>query len=99
MKTITKTFNLYEFKDLNKQAQEKAIYNDINFELEAMTEISWLYHCVIEMEKMQTPWFTSSYIYEKHKDDIIKSIEANNYLFFKDGDLVPADYYPENKGE
>jgi hypothetical protein len=93
MKTITKTFNLYEFKELNIIAQELAIYNHITFELETMNEDSWLYHCVIEMEKMQTPWFTSTCIYEKQKDDIIKIIEDNNYLFFKDGELIPTDYY------
>ncbi len=93
MKTITKTFNLYEFKELNIIAQEIAIYNHIIFELEVMDKDSWLYHCVIEMEKMNTPWLTSTYIYEKHKDDIIKIIEDNEYLFFKDGELIPPDYY------
>jgi hypothetical protein len=99
MKTITKTFNLYEFEELNITAQEIAIYNHIMFELETMDEKSWLYHCMVEMENQQTPWFTSTHIYDKHKDDIIETIETNEYLFFEDGELIPTDYYPENKGE
>ena len=48
----------------------------------------------VEMDKMQTPWFIGSCIYEYHKEDIIETIKANEYLFFEDGELIPVDYYP-----
>ena len=67
--------------------------------MRTMDKNSWLYHCVIEMDKKQTPWFTDTYIYEKHKDDIIENIKANDYLFFKNGELIPTDYYPDERGE
>jgi hypothetical protein len=99
MKTITKTYKLYEFKELNITAQEIAIYNHIMFELETMDNDNYFYHCVVKMENLQTPWFTSTHIYNEHKDDIIETIELNEYLFFEDGELIPVDYYPKEEGE
>ena len=94
MKTFTKTFELYEFEELSLEAQDKAVSNHIDFEIELMDEDSLYWHCAVEMDKMQTPWFIGSCIYEDHKEDIIETIKANEYLFFEDGELIPVDYYP-----
>ena len=99
MKIITKTFDLYEFNELSKEAQDKAMNHHINFEIETMDEDSPYYHCAEEMDKMQTPWFLGEYLYECHKDDFIETIKANEYLFFENGTLIPVDYYPEKGGE
>jgi len=47
MKTVTKTFNIYEFDELDENAQGIAITDLINFEIEVMNEDSRYYHCVI----------------------------------------------------
>jgi len=98
MKIITKTFKIYEFDELSQRAQNKAVSDHINFVIDAMDKSSLFYHCVIEMEHMQTPWFLPSCINEAHKEDIIKMIKNNNYMFFENGELVPVDFYPK-KGE
>jgi hypothetical protein len=95
MRKITKTFELFEFNELNEYAKIRAISDHINFEVEVMTEDSPYYHCAIEMEEMQTPWFTHERVYECHKDDIINTIKTNNYLFFEDGELIPLAFYPK----
>jgi len=95
MKTITKTFDLYEFHELSEEAKNRAINEHINFEIEIMGEDSPYYHCVLEMEEMRTPWFLGECIYEHHKEDIITSLET--YLFFKDGKTILNDYYPEGR--
>ena len=93
MKTITKTFNIYEFDELNQRAQNKVISDHINFVIDHIDQDSPFYHCVIEMERMQTPWFLPSCINEAHKEDIIEMIKSNDkYMFFENGEIVPVDF-------
>ena len=84
MKTITKKFDLYEFYELDKRAQDRAITDYIRFEIEIMTEESPYWHCVEEMENLHTPWFLADCIYDHHSENIIETIRINNYLFFKE---------------
>jgi hypothetical protein len=86
MRTI-KT-KVYKFNELTPQAQEKAICDHINFEIEVMTQDSYLWEYALEMERMQTPWFLGEYIYEKAKELIIETIEANEYEFTENGNLI-----------
>ena len=85
MKTIEQT--VYTFEELNKEAQNKAISNHINFEIDVMDENSPYWYCVERMEELHTPWFIASYIYEKHKESIIETFEANDYYFYEDGSI------------
>lgn len=93
--------NGFEFKDLSEEAQEIVLQEQINFEimlLNDMQEKHDFFYIAKEMKRMQTPWFLASEIYDKHKDDLIESIEANGYLFDEDGDLLPIVYHmKENK--
>ena len=97
MKTIN--IKLYEFKELSEEAQERAISDHINFEIEVAQpgdeENCWLQDSFDEAERLHTPWFLGSIIYENHKQDIIDNIELNEYLFFEDGELVPVSYYDQ----
>lgn len=100
MVTVTKAFELFEFDELPQKAQDKAMNDFINFEIETMDEDSPYYHCSEEMDRMQTPWFLAESIYEQHKNDLVETIKMNSYLFFKDGLLIPSllipsDYYPK----
>ena len=95
MKTITKTFFIYRFDELSQDAQDRAVSDQIDFEIEVMDEDSWLWPCVMKMREMQTPWFLGSYIWENHREDIIHNIQDNEYLYFKNGELIPREYYPD----
>ena len=99
MITVTKTFELYEFDELFKEAQDKAVNDHIEYIIETMDENSPYYHCAEEMERMQTPWFLGECIYDTHKEDIINGLQHGGWYFFKDGSVVPADYYPKEGGK
>ena len=86
MRTISTT--VYTFDELSEEAQQKAISDHINFEIEVMDENSPYYELALKMEKMQTPWFLPEYIYEKAKDVIIETIRINNYEFTSEGKLI-----------
>lgn len=83
----TKTIEIYQFDELDNDAKEKAISDHIEFEIEFMHNSSSYYHCVTEMEAMQTPWFLGQVIYEAHKNDIIGDIKCNEYEFLADGSI------------
>lgn len=85
MRTIEK--NIYKFSELSEEAKEKAICDHIEFEIEVMDEKSPYYEYALEMERMQTPWFLGQVIYERAKNAIIETIEANEYEFYEDGKL------------
>ena len=98
MRTITKTYNIYKFDELSEEAKEKAISDQIEFEVENYdVNINDNFKDSIEKaEKLQTPWFLGSIIYEDHKDDIIDIIKIYDYGFFEDRDLIGLDFYPDD---
>lgn len=83
----------YEFKDLNEEVQDKVIGEHIDFLIELMSgneEIADDFREEIEeAERLQTPWFLGSIIYDNRKDDIIEMIEISEHLFDVDGNLLP----------
>lgn len=83
MKTIeTKVYTYNELKD---GAKETALDWFINSEMEIMTEDSPYYPASVKAEKMLTPWFTGSYMYEMYKEDMESDMLANEYTFTEDG--------------
>ena len=83
----------YEFKDLSEEAQNYVLSEQVNFEIEIMDENSPYYEDALKMEKMQTPWFLNETIFFDHKDSLIETIEANNYLFDEEGEILPILYF------
>lgn len=83
MKTV-KT-KVYEYDELSKEAQENALDWIIDCELELMDEDSPFYPAAQKAEKMQTPWFLGSYIYEMYKKDLEETLRINEYTFTEDG--------------
>lgn len=81
----TESIKIYTFDELSEGAKEKAIYEHIKFELEVMDTSSPYLYIVEEMEKMQTPWFTISEIYQREKESIIETIKINEYEFSVNG--------------
>lgn len=91
MKTITKQYQVFKFAELSEEAQEKAINDEINFHLETglWEEIPDMVKAVNKAERMQTPWFTGSYVWEYCKDIILNGL--NDYEFLADGHLSPEE--------
>lgn len=81
----TVTIKTFKFDELNKEAQEKAIVDMIDFEIEVMNEDSPYYEYALKMEKMKTPWFLGEVIYEKEKETIIETIRINEYDYLESG--------------
>ncbi len=77
----TAKINLYSFSELNEEAQEKAIFEHRNF-LDEIGE-------TLENEygEMVTEY------YEHSKEDVIKSIEINEYWYYYNGELAPCLTY------
>ncbi len=86
MRTITKTFDIYEFDELSYNVKNKVINEYIAAEIEWADEDSIIWNSILEAEKMQTPWFTSEYVYDMHKDYIIKGCRCFEY--YKNGDVA-----------
>ncbi len=86
MRTIR--IKVYKFDELNEAAKQKAIMDQVNFEIFVMDENSPYYEVAMEMEKMKTPWFLTEALYFDYRDSIIETIKANEYEFYKDGELL-----------
>ena len=98
MKEITKTYQIYTFDELSKEAKERAISDHIDCAIELFIfddTLSYIGDSVEKAEQQQTPWFLASIIYEDHKEDVIDTIKANQYGFFEDGELISLDMYPD----
>ena len=91
-------FHGFEFKDLSEEIKEEVISKWIDFEIEVMDDSSPYFECALRMEKLKTPWFLAQEIYDKHKNDIVETIEINEFLFYRSGEIMPIVYHQkENK--
>lgn len=81
------TINIYTFDELSNEAKERAISDHINFEIEVAGKDSYIYPAIEEADRLQTPWFTASIVYEMFKDSIIDTIKINRYEFTADGKI------------
>ena len=89
MKTITKTYTVYSFSELEKEAQEKAINEHILFliEIEDFDKPTFISHAIKVAAKFKTPWFLAQIVYDQFKDRVIESIKINNYKFLENGEF------------
>lgn len=93
MKTIT--INLYQFSELSETAKQKAIQRHRDFLLSVMQQTDFIsgdeeYDTPEQLQKC----YESEYEYTDSNDEpIIESIEANDYLFFADGELTSCVTY------
>jgi len=76
---------VFEYDELSKEAQEKALDWYIQGELIMMNEESPYYPAAEKAEKMRTPWFAPEYMYDMFKDNLENDIRANEYTFTEDG--------------
>ena len=84
------TIKLYSFSELSEKAKRKAIENHREFELSIMTPDDFVtgiaeYDTPEELQKT----YKEQYDYYLMNDEpIIEIIEANDYLFFENGELA-----------
>lgn len=74
--------NLYSFSELDKKAQQRAIYEHAEF----MASIPMQ----IENEDGE---MIEEYDENLEESDVIENIEANEYIFFEDGELAHCVTY------
>ena len=88
----------YEFKDLSAEVQNKVLIDQVNFEIEVMDEDSLYYDEAVKMDKMQTPWFLAETIFHDHREQLIETIEINEYLFDEAGEMLNVTrHYKDNE--
>ena len=85
MKTVTRVYQVYEYDELNEAAQTKAINNEIEFiitftDFGEINKNSNLYKAYRESERMLTPWFLGSYIWELCRKMVLENLRSYDYL-------------------
>ena len=89
------TIKLYSFSELNEKAKRKAIEAHREFMLSVMAPDDFItgiaeYDTPEELQKT----YEAQYDYYLINDEpIIENIEANDYLFFANGELAPTVRY------
>ena len=89
------TIKLYSFSELNKKAKRKAIEAHREFELSIMQPDDFI-SGVAEYdtpEELQKTYEAQYDYYFMNDEPIIENIEANDYLFFENGELAPTVHY------
>lgn len=82
--------NIYKFKELEEEIQEKVICNYIDTliattDFDELSKNSNMYKAYKEAEKNQTPWFLGQFIWEYCEEQILKNI--SKLEFKKNGDV------------
>ena len=80
------TIPIYEFSELSEEAKSTAINSHIDFWMEVHTGDTMpdsLKKAVDMAEKMHTPWFLPSYIYDYCLEEIL--VELSEAEFYGDG--------------
>jgi hypothetical protein len=84
MRKVNVTYQVYSFDELAKTVQDKVI----NDEIEAWREIyqdekdmpEGMMKAIQDADRMQTPWFTGSYIWDYCKDEVLACCKEYDYL-------------------
>ena len=93
----TTTKKLFSYDELTEQSQNNAIHDLIEFYLACINYEDMsakMQKACDEADQMRTPWFTSSYIWDYCKEELIETIQINEYLFDDSGSLASIDEYP-----
>jgi len=89
------TIKLYSFSELDEKAKRKAIEAHREFELSIMQPEDFITG-IAEYdtpEKLQKTYKAQYYYYLMNDEPIIEAIEANDYLFFENGELAHTVRY------
>lgn len=84
MRIVNKNINVYKFKELEEDIQNKIINEEIDFMLdtidyENISKNSNLYRAIKKCEDMKTPWFIEQYVWDYCQKDILKRLNKYEY--------------------
>jgi len=86
----TVRIKVYKFDELSEKAKEKAISDQIDYEVQFVGqdgESNPYWSLYEEMERMQTPWFLGQEIYKRYKDDIIQTLKDAERDYLENGTI------------
>lgn len=90
MRTVR--IKIYKFDELSQEAQEQALVNFVQMIVSGpITEDDPYYPAVLEMERMQTPWFLGETLFHDYKNQLIDDLRINDYDFTADGVVYPSN--------
>jgi len=82
-----KLINIYEFKELSTEVQNKVIEDEIEYTLEdtrqGFTAYEGVEKAIKKSEKLHTPWFLGQYVFDYCKEELYKSV--GKYYYREDG--------------
>lgn len=101
MKQATITINLYSFDELSETAKQYAINEHRDFLLSTMSKDDFISgdEEYDTPEKLQEQYDSEYEYYSNNDEPIIESIEINEYLFHKDGQLAHTVHYVAGYGD
>jgi hypothetical protein len=95
MKTVkVKCFNVFTFDELSREAQDKAVVDEVNFLCEffgSYYPLGFVERAAKRLGKMRTPWFLAETLYHDYRKEVESEIITNELLFFSDGVLFHRD--------
>ena len=85
MRKINEERTLYKYKELSEEARNKAIEDRIELwmntiPVDEVSHNSNYYKAYRECERMKTPWFLASYIYDYCKKQLEKELAGLEFL-------------------
>jgi len=83
----------YELSDLPEDTRRKVLAEHAEFLAEIDSED--VRPAIEEAERLLTPWFFTEIALDTCEEDIVSSIEVNEYLFDQSGDLLPITEYTD----
>lgn len=95
MRTVK--YQIFTFDELSPEAQDKAIQDHITMICETGKELDCegFRRAVHDAERLQTPWFFESMVYDYCKDEIAEIQRVNEYEFFADGTFFYEEPFAE----
>ena len=89
-----KKTEVFKLDELSEEAKENAISDQIEFWIETLQDTidqglcsDNLQKAINEAERLKTPWFLGSIIYEYCEAELIEEIKINEYEFTVEGKL------------
>ena len=85
MKKVTKTYRVFSFNELSKDAQNRAINDEVNAGIELAQDGDIYWQACEKAEKNRTPWFAGSIAYQDNEQFILESLRNLGECFLVDG--------------
>lgn len=93
MKRISISLDVYSFDELSEEGRERAINDYVEFLMDTADINSPecdpdLKRAILQADRMQTPWFTESYIWEYCEKWILEDLRNPEQFYLKSGEVA-----------